>query len=234
MPTIKEEKIRGVRLNGSEVSSLRFGHNVAWERPTVVSAHYISASGIQVPDWTVAIAFAIIGGGGGGQTGNGSNNRSGRPGGAAQWAIYYRNLERNVGEKFHINLTIGAGGSGGSNSDHAAGSNGAETTATLWKQVGGVQSNVALYKAEGGLAGPASGLGVGHSSQRPTVIAAPREYPTRAFGAQLPSGVAAEKEKPGGTPGAGGGYGGGGYFGSRGRGGKGGDGLAMFYFYGAH
>lgn len=231
MPTVNEFDIRTAYVNGGEVSSLRMGDSLVWEHPTQVDTFVSSAHAIPVPDWAVAISIAIIGGGGGGQSGNGTNGGSGRPGDAAEWAIYYRNLNRNPGDKFTINFDAGEGGAGGSNSDHSAGKQGGLSRAVLLRNTNGVITTVATYDAAGGKGGPDSGLGVGASSSRPTNVTAPRQALLGPV--TLPRGAAAGKEQEGGSPGAGGGYGGGGYFGSRGRGSAGGKGLGMFYYYGA-
>lgn len=231
MPAVTNTNISDVRINASFVSSLRVGSVLAWERATQVVTYNISGQPFTVPTWAVAISVALIGGGGGGQSGNGSSNSSGRPGGAAQWSVFYRELNRQPGDVFTYSVVVGSGGAGGGNSDHAYGSNGTKSSLKLFRRQGSASTEVATYNSGVGLAGPASGLGVGAISGSPNTVSAPR----RAYTAPstLPRGTSVGKETVGGSPGAGGGYGGGGYFGSRGRGAAGGNGRVIVYCYGA-
>lgn len=230
MPAVNEIDIMTAYIRGSEVSHIRMGDDVVWEHYTFVQSFLNSAHGIKIPDWALSVGVAIIGGGGGGQTGNGTTGSSGRPGAAAQWVVRHRVLNRNPGDKFYINLDVGDGGAGGSNSDHSHGKQGGTTTAIIYRNTNNVITEVARHSAVGGKGGPDSGIGVGDPSTRPNNTTAPRiSLQTPSI---LPRGTAATKEQVGGSPGAGGGYGGGGFFGSRGTGRAGGKGRAIFYYYG--
>lgn len=232
MPNVVARDIKMAYHNSEEVSSLRVGTSLIWEHPSQVIAKTVSGNNIQVPSWAVAVSFALIGGGGGGQTGNGTTGASGRPGAAAQWGVYYKDLGRSEGQSFYINVTIGNGGSGGANSDHAAGSDGGATFATLMRRsADGALQVAASYGADGGEGGPSSGLPIGSTSTRPASVAAPRMVPIAPHA--LARGASAGEQQTGGSPGAGGGFGGGGVLGIRNRGGSGGKGEARFYFYGA-
>lgn len=232
MPQVVAKDIKMAHHNANEVSSLYVGTSLVWEHPSQVVIKTVDGTNIVVPSWAVAVSLALIGGGGGGQSGNGARGGDGRPGGGANWAVYYKNLERSEGQSFYINTTVGDGGAGGANSDHAAGSQGGSTSATLMRRAAdGSLGVVGSYTAEGGLGGPASGRPVGSSSGIPTRVNAPRLVPPAPY--ELPRGATARYETVGGSPGAGGGYGQGGLFGRRGRGAAGGKGQARFYFYGA-
>lgn len=231
MPVVKDTDISTVRINESFVSSLRVGSVLAWEHATQVVTYNTSGQPFTVPTWAVAISVALIGGGGGGQSGNGSSNTSGRPGGAAQWSVFYRDLNRQPGDVFTYSVVVGSGGAGGGNSDHASGSNGTKSSLKLYRRQGSASTEIATYNSGVGLAGPASGLGVGAISGGPNSVSAPRRAYTTPT--TLPRGTTVGKESVGGSPGAGGGYGGGGYFGSRGRGAAGGNGRVIVYCYGA-
>lgn len=231
MPAVKNTDIYNVALNGSEVSSLRVGEVLAWEHATKVDRFTMSIQPVTVPHWAVAISVALIGGGGGGQSGNGTNDTSGRPGGAAQWSVFYRDLNRQPGDVFTYSIVVGAGGAGGGNSDHASGSNGTKSSFKLFRRQGSSSTAVVTYDSGVGIAGPASGLEVKAISGSPNTVSAPRQAYT--IPTTLPRGTSVGKETVGGSPGAGGGYGGGGFFGRRGQGAAGGSGMVMVYCYGA-
>lgn len=231
MPAYDSKKIKKIMYSLSEGSALRKGTSLVWEHPTYVSELTMSIQPVNIPTWVVAIGVALIGGGGGGQSGNGTNNAAGRPGGASNWAVSYHNLERQPGDSYSLSVIVGAGGSSGANSDHAAGGDGGKSSVYLYRKRGTTTTAIKTFTANGGRGGPASGLGMGATSSRPGVVHTPRivnKSPTT-----LPRGAAAAMSKNGGSPGAGGGCGGGGYFGSRGTGRSGGDGRVHLYFYGA-
>lgn len=230
MPVVNEIDIMTAYIRGVEASSIRKGDEVVWEHYTRVDPFTSSAQGIQIPDWALSVGVAVIGGGGGGQSGNGANGSSGRPGAAAEWSVSHLILNRNPGDKFYINLTVGNGGAGGGDSNHSHGSQGQATKATIFRNINGTVAQVATYTGVGGQGGPDSGIEVGGTSGSPSIKTAPRQAlmpPTT-----LPRGSGVGKEQTGGSPGAGGGYGGGGFFGSMGTGRAGGKGRAIFYYYG--
>lgn len=231
MPVVKDTDISNVMLNGSEVSSLRVGEVLAWEHATEVRTFNMTIQPIMIPDWAVGISVALIGGGGGGQTGDGGSNTPGRPGGAAQWSVFYRDLNRQPGDVFTYSVVVGSGGAGGPNSGHASGSNGTKSSLALFRRQGSASVQIATFDSGVGLAGPASGLEQGAISGRPDAISAPRRAYTPPT--TLPQGASVGKETVGGSPGAGGGYGGGGFFGARGQGAAGGNGRVIVYCYGA-
>ena len=156
MYVIEPSTIKMAHHNHKEVSSLRVGKDLVWEHPSLVIIKTVSGSNIQVPSWAVAVSIALIGGGGGGQTGSGAVNGSGRTGFAANWSVYYKNLERLPGQSFHIDTVVGRGGAGGANADYAAGSNGEATTVKLWRTVGGSTTIAGSYNAAGGVGGSSS------------------------------------------------------------------------------
>lgn len=231
MPVVKDTDISNVMLNGDEVSSLRVGEVLAWEHATEVTIHYTTRQSVSIPSWAVGISIALIGGGGGGQTGEGGSNTPGRPGGAAQWSVFYRDLNRQPGDVFTYNVVVGSGGAGGKNIGHDPGANGTKSSLTLFRRQGSASTQIATYVSGVGLGGPASGLEPGAMSGSPDAIASPR----RAYKppTTLPRGTSVGKETVGGSPGAGGGYGGGGFFGNRGLGAAGGKGMVIVYCYGA-
>lgn len=231
MPVVKDTDISNVMLNGSEVSSLRVGEVLAWEHATEVTIHYTTRQSVSIPSWAVGISVALIGGGGGGQTGNGANGTDGRPGGAAQWSVFYRDLNRQPGDMLSYSVTVGSGGAGGENLDGSPGSDGTKSSLALIRHRGSASTQIATYVSGVGLGGPASGLEPGAYSGSPDAIASPR----RAYKppSTLPRGIRVGREVVGGSPGAGGGYGRGGFFGARWQGGAGGKGMAIVYCYGA-
>lgn len=232
MPVVKDTDISNVMLNGSEVSSLRVGEVLAWEHATEVSIHYTTRQSVSIPHWAVAISVALIGGGGGGQSGNGTYGASGRPGGAAQWSVFYKDLNRQPGDMFSYSVTVGSGGAGGGTPDDSPGSDGTKSSLALFRQQGSASTQIATYHSGVGLGGPASGLEPGAMSGSPDVVSAPRRR-AYAHPSTLPQGASVGKERVGGSPGAGGGYGGGGFFGARGQGAAGGKGMVIVYCYGA-
>lgn len=230
MPAYNSKKIKKIMYSLSESSSLRKGTSVVWEHPTYVSELTMSIQPVPIPTWVVAIRVALIGGGGGGQSGNGTNNAAGRPGGASAWKVFYTKLDRQPGDAYYLNVYVGVGGKAGGNSDHASGGNGTRSIVYLYRKRGSTSTSIEQYVSDGGLAGPASGLGMGATSSRPGVVYTPRI--TNTSNSTLPRGAAAAMSKTGGSPGAGGGCGGGGYFGARGTGRSGGNGRVHLYFYG--
>ena len=230
MPAVNEYDLMTAYIRGAEVSSIWKGEYFVWEHYTRVDPFTTSTNGIQIPDWALSVGVAVIGGGGGGQTGNGAVDTSGRPGAAAEWYVAHKVLDRNPGDKFYINVTVGDGGAGGSNSDNSPGKQGGATKATIFRNTNGTVTQIATYTGTGGKGGPDSGLPTNSTSTSPSIKTAPRQalHPPTT----LPRGSVAPKGHVGGSPGAGGGCGDGGFFGSRTVGRAGGKGRAILYYYG--
>lgn len=232
MTTLNLSTASNMFVGGNEVSSLylpRLGK--VWEHPYSHVVH--SNPGVlyidePIPQWCNTVCFEMIGGGGGGQTGNGTNNSSGRPGGASAWVQKTYNLNRVDGETYRYNYYVGKGGAGGVDSDHASGQHGEKSEVTIKRvRANGESDVIAKFSSHVvGLAGPTSGLEVGATSGRVSSKYSVRNY------IYLPSSAGVGKETVGRSPGGGGGYGGGGLFGARGRGAAGGNGRIYAFFLG--
>lgn len=222
---VDRSNFRNLLVGEKQAIAAYAGQFILWEKPWEKVTH--TNTGIysyDIPSWVSSLGFAMIGGGGGGQTGNGGNRSDGRPGAASQWEVFYHNLGHPAVRNLHI--IVGDGGSGGSNNDHAAGSNGGNTLVNILRNAGsaGIITD-GSYTVRGGQGGPQSNLPQSSNGGSPRPAVGPRALE------DLPVGRGGGESRAGTAPGAGGGYGMGGIFGRRNRGGNGADGRVIVYMF---
>lgn len=236
MTTLNLSTASNMFIGENEVSSVYVpGTGKVWEHPYSHVVH--SAAGtwyrnIQIPQWCNTVCFEMIGGGGGGESGDGSTNKYGRPGGASAWVQNTYNLIRVDGETYLYDYYVGRGGAGGTYSRTrwapGPGQNGEKSEVHLKRvQESGAASAIATFTTNVvGLGGPASGLGRGVTSGAAGSKRSVRDYLV------LPGAKGVGKETVGNSPGGGGGCGGHDFGGNSSDGGAGGNGRIYAFFLG--
>ena len=148
-PSVQLNNIKDIRVAKSpnlnnQVASLTQMEQVIWRNMQMFEKEEESVSGsILIPDWTVAIAIFMYGGGAGGD----GYSSSAKGGGSAEIAYYVYNLT-NLPKDTKLNYSTGAGGAGGAS--NTKGSPGGDTTISFLehtaKAKGGVSSESKDYK----------------------------------------------------------------------------------------
>ena len=222
MPLVYAESIEDVRLGTQMVGALMAGTNELYVRWT---KHFYETPGemtFTLPNWATAYGVILCGGGGGGYSGNGGNGNNGH-GGRGGGILGVAGTSPEPGNRV-LNITIGAGGAGGTgiNGDRYGKNGGTTSIKTLDSQT---------FHAPGGTANPTTDSQAGGTQS----YTFKEPFPTYF---NLPPG-SVYKNGPGGTGNAGsgkrggGGAGGnGGYLGNYTHGGKGGNGFVEIYVWG--
>ena len=206
-PSVQLNNIKDIRVAKSpnlnnQVASLIQMEQVIWRNMQMFEKEQESVSGsILIPDWTVAIAILMYGGGAGGD----GYSASAKGGGSAEIAYYVYNLT-NLPKDTKLNYSTGAGGAGGASG--TKGSPGGDTTISFLEHTakarGGVSSQSKDYKGLSGSISPDDRICDKLLLSRGTVLAT---VPGTSYGAEGNyggGGAAANTSSPNRTGGRGG------------------------------